>query len=219
MAKQSLLSQIPKTLAFRFRIPCQSVDPDWKPGTPLPEANRISTFGHLEQGPQFADIRIGWREDGLAVTVIVDGKQKSPWCRESQFLDSDGVQIWVDTRDTQNVHRATRFCHWFVLNPQGGGGDKSQPLANMVHINRAKEHSPTVNRQKIPVVATLQPGGYQLSAHLPAACLNGWNPAEFRNLGFYVAVLDRELGWHTLSVGPEMQFMEDPSLWATLALV
>lgn len=218
MAKQSLLAQIPKTLAFRFRIPCQRIGADWSPESPLPESFRIPTFGQLEQGPHFADVRIGWRDDGLAVTTIVDGKKNSPWCRESQFLDSDGVQIWIDTRDTQNVHRATRFCHWFVLNPQGGGSDKSKPLANMVHINRAKEHSPTVNRQKIPIVASTHSEGYQLSAMLPAACLNGWDPGEFRNLGFYVAVLDRELGWHTLAVGPEMQFMEDPSLWATLSL-
>jgi len=32
-------------------------------------------------------------------------------------------------------------------------------------------------------------------------------------------VNDRELGWQTLAMGPELPIMEDPSLWQTLHLV
>ena len=54
--------------------------------------------------------------------------------------------------------------------------------------------------------------------HIPAAVLNGWDPAEHRSIGFFIATLDREFGWQTLTLGSEMPFSEDPSLWCTLAL-
>ncbi len=34
----------------------------------------------------------------------------------------------------------------------------------------------------------------------------------------YYAVIDRELGWQTLSLGPEFPVMDDPSLWGEAVL-
>jgi hypothetical protein len=31
--------------------------------------------------------------------------------------------------------------------------------------------------------------------------------------------MDRELGWQTLAIGPELPMAEDPSLWQSLHLV
>ena len=58
----------------------------------------------------YADLRLGWSEQGIAINVTVRGKQQAPWCRDSRIDESDGVQIWIDTRNTQNIHRAGRFC-------------------------------------------------------------------------------------------------------------
>ena len=49
--------------------------------------------------------------------------------------------------------------------------------------------------------------------------LNGFEPADHQAIGFTYAVLDRELGWQTFTVGSEFRFQEDPSLWGTLELV
>ena len=57
-----------------------------------------------------------------------------------------------------------------------------------------------------------------LQAFIPAAAITGYDPAEHPKLGFSYAVVDRELGWQTLSLGPEFPFVEDPSLWCTLEL-
>jgi hypothetical protein len=61
--------------------------------------------------------------------------------------------------------------------------------------------------------------GYLLQACVPAEALTGFDPAEHGRLGFTYAVVDRELGWQTFSIGPEFPFVEDPSLWGTLELV
>ena len=57
-----------------------------------------------------------------------------------------------------------------------------------------------------------------MSALVPAAALNGWDPEEHRNLGFNFMVNDCELGFQTLALGPDMPIEEDPSLWHTLQL-
>ena len=61
--------------------------------------------------------------------------------------------------------------------------------------------------------------GYLLFVQIPAAALTGFDPVEHPRLGFSYAVIDRELGWQTFSLGPEYPILEDPSLWGTLELV
>ena len=57
-----------------------------------------------------------------------------------------------------------------------------------------------------------------LDALIASAALTGFSPADQPAIGFSYAVIDRELGWQTFSVGPELPFAEDPSLWGTLNL-
>jgi hypothetical protein len=88
----------------------------------------------------------------------------------------------------------------------------------MLKINRSREDSPLINRAKIPVESQIFADGYKMLVHLPMAVLNGWDPAEHHSIGFFIATLDREFGWQTLTLGSEMPFSEDPSLWCTMAL-
>lgn len=215
----SIVSQVPKNLLFQYRIICKKFAGKPKGKFELSEAYQLPYFGSFENQAHFADVRVGWSEDGIFVSAEVRGKEQSLWCRETQLLDSDGLQIWIDTRDTHNVHRASKFCHWFLLMPSGGGDRNENPMASMLKINRSKDDSPTINRIKIEVKAKITKTGYQLSAFIPGKGLNGWDTVEHRHIGFSYAVVDRELGWQTLAIGPEMPIMEDPSLWHTLQLV
>ena len=215
----AIVSQVPKNLLFRYRLPCRKLAKKVKGLFSLPEANRLPSLGEFEGQESFADVRTGWTEDGFFVSIEVTGKKQALWCRETQLLDSDGLQLWIDTRDTHNIHRATKFCHWALLMPIGGGGEKDAPLTSMLKINRSKEDSPNINRAKIEIASKVTKTGYKISAHFPARCLHGWDTADHRQIGFNYAVVDRELGWQTLAMGPELPIAEDPSLWQTLQLV
>ena len=48
-------------------------------------------------------------------------KRSRVWCRASRPEDSDGLQLWIDTRDVHNVHRAGRFCQRLIFLPSGDG--------------------------------------------------------------------------------------------------
>jgi hypothetical protein len=208
------------TFLFRFAAPCRYRKKLWADSGIKPSAEHVlPSFGELEGKPLFADLRAAWSEKGLAFVLKVVGKKQTPWCRASRIDDSDGLQIWIDTRDAHNIHRASRFCHHFVFLPSGGGQRLDQAVAQLVPINRAKESPKPLEPGTLRVQGAKRHDGYQLHAFIPASALTGYDPIETKRLGFSYAVVDRELGWQTFSVGPEFPFVEDPSLWGTLELV
>jgi hypothetical protein len=211
---------IAPTMLFRFAAPCLYSEAAWTAkGCGLAEKYRLPCFAELEGRPRFADVRLAWSEKGLILNVQVRGKQQPVWCRDSRIEDSDGVQIWIDTRNTQNIHRAGRFCHRFALLPIGAGRRLDEPVAALLAINRAKESPREIDHGALAIKSTQHRDGYALEAFLPATALTGYSPADQPALGFTYAVIDRELGWQTFSVGQELPFAEDPSLWGTLDLV
>ncbi len=213
-------SLLPKRFLYRFSIPCLYRDPLWS-GQPegLDARYRLVSFAELEGRPMPADVRAAWSEAGLAFTVVVRGKQQPPWCRANRPEDSDGVVVWIDTRDVHNIHRASRFCHAFLFLPIGGGNRLADPIAQWVPIHRAREHPRPVEASQLNVLSRRTNDGYVLDVLIAAGALTGFDPQEHPRLGFNYLVIDRELGEQTLTVGSPMPFQEDPSLWASLELV
>ena len=211
---------ISPTMLFRFAAPCLHTDERWSAqGIKLAEKHRLPCFAELHGAKPFADVRLAWSEAGIALNVTVRGKEQPPWCRDSRIDDSDGVQLWIDTRNTQSIHRAGRFCHRFAFLPIGAGRQLDEPAAVMLAINRAKESPREIDPRTLKVRAERLSDGYKLEGFIPAAALTSFSPAEQPAIGFSYAVIDRELGWQTFSVGQELPFVDDPSLWGTLDLV
>ncbi len=209
---------LPKRFLFAFSQPCLYRHPLWTDQRLEPKY-RLIHFAELEEEPIRAEVRAAWSDEGLAFAVTVEGKRQPPWCRRHRAEDSDGVQIWIDTRAVHNVHRAGRFCHSFLFLPAGGGSRLDEPVAQAMLINRAKENPRDSRSERLRVVSQKLPGGYTLDVFIPAAALTGFDPQEHPRLGFTYALLDRELGEQTLGVGSPMPYQEDPSLWTTLELM
>ncbi len=131
---------LPTRFLFRFAAVCRYKSPLWTPqGAALDETFRLVDLGELEGHGAATDFRVAWSEAGLALAARVEGKTQPPWCRASRSEDSDGVQVWLDTRDVHNVHRAGRFCHRFIFLPGGGGQRLDEPVALWLPIHRARE--------------------------------------------------------------------------------
>ena len=210
---------------FRFAVPIMRRDPVWKAGgVELPESYRLLQLAALDTGTedrerQFADVRLAWSPEGLALNVKVDGKQQPVWCREGRLEDSDGLQIWIDTRATLNIHRASRYCHRYAFLPAGGGRANADPIADQLLINRARENAPPIRPRQLEVAARITKSGYWLAAFVPSTALGGYDPHQHRQIGFTYAIYDRELGMQTFATGPAFPFDEDPTCWAALELV
>lgn len=210
---------------FRFAVPVKRHDPIWKSGgVELDESFRLLNLAALDAGSadaerSFADVRMAWSSDGLLFNVLVEGKQQPPWCRDSRLADSDGLSVWIDTRATLNIHRASRYCHRFAFLPAGAGHGNLEPVADQLLINRARENARPVRARELAVASIVKKNGYWLAAFVPAAALSGFDPQQHRQLGFTYAVFDRELGMQTFAAGPAFPFDEDPTCWAVVELV
>ena len=60
--------------------------------------------------------------------------------------------------------------------------------------------------------------GYTLEATIPAECLAGFDPGEHPRIGFYYMLEDHEHGQQYLTVGDELHWWIDPSLWPAAKL-
>ena len=211
---------IDPTILFRFEVTLHNQPVKWTDkGLKLPETCRIPSFGALADRPVFADVRIAWNKAGIAVHVLVAGKRQLPWCRETRPEDSDGFHLWIDTRCSPGIHRATQYCHRFLWMPSGGGANRERPVASHVSINRARSEPKPIPPDQLKVAAAPRHDGYELSGWVPGDALTGFDPTGQPRIGIYYAAIDRELGWQTLSLGPEFPVMDDPSLWGEAVLM
>ncbi len=208
---------LPATCLFRFSVPCHKLE-RCAVDIELAEPYRIASFGELDGRQAFADLRLGWHPDGMVVSLRINGKQQPPWCNEARPGESDHLSLFVDTRNTQNIHRATRFCHHFVMMPRGRGPRLEEPVASLANIPRARENPQPLAAGAIKIHSEKRIDGYLLQAMLPAEALTGYDPGEQEALGFCYSVQDRELGIQTFAIPDHYPIDIDPSLWGTLQL-
>src|SRR5260370_14587396 len=176
------MSLVPHRFLFRVSYPCRAIK-----GIPtqnadrlldLPEECRIDNFAAMGERRNFADVRLAWNDFGLAVQVEVRGKEQEPQGSASRPRASDGVTLWIDTRDARTSHRATRYCHQFTFLPTGGGPDSDDPVFVQAKINRALQDAPLCNASDVPFRCTRTKHGYIIEAFLPAAVLQGFDPDQ-----------------------------------------
>lgn len=217
------MTMIPHRFLFRLAYPCRRVVkmPRAKGDAllDLPETCRVPHFPGLDDQRDFADVRLAWNESGIGVSVEVRGKKESAVGDASKVRASDGMTLWIDTRDARSGHRATRYCHQFHLLPTGGGPERDEAIVVQAKIPRALADAPFALSSAHIIRARHFKGGYILEAFLTANALAGFDPEQSPRLGFFHAVRDNELGDQTLGVGPDFPYWEDPSLWSVLELV
>lgn len=211
---------IPASYLFRFSTPIFIREKGWnqkgvtlEPRYALPNLSSLDT---AEDGP--VETRVSWNADGLTLQFQVTGKKMRPHCRLTDLEQSDAIEIFVDTRNTKTVHRATRFCHRFMFFPTGGGDEKKDPHGTMLKIHLARGE-PTCMGQFRPFVhSKIKRNGYTLTCHLHKDHLEGWQPAEQAEIGLFFLVRDQELGVNCLAYDHQLPVSEDPSLWPTVFL-
>lgn len=215
-----MTSVLPHRFLFRceFSVPRVAALPRRK-GTrilDLPEACQLPNLGALDADPPYYSLKAAWNPRGLGFELDVRGKRRGPKGDIANPTAADGLQVWIDTRSTQNVHRATRFCHSFCFLP---GAGKGEPAAGVqLPVARAREESSLCDPENLLVAADVSKDGYRLEAWIPADVLHGFDPESQPRLGFHFIVRDFELGIHGLSAGADFPYESDPSLWSVLKL-
>jgi hypothetical protein len=187
----------------------------------LPPSCALPPFGAMENDDvaSWSSVAVGWNEQGLGFVVEYTGKPKS-FSRLGTDL-RDSVDLCVDTRDTRDVHRATRFCHRFGVK-LSRPSRKSDVEVDLTQdsIPRASTDAPKADVKQIVRSLALEKQGWRLGLFIPSSCLHGFDPETNRRLGLMVRVMDLHRGVEYLGVSdPSFPMVDDPSLWATLELV
>jgi len=217
---------LPSRFLFRFSVPIRLLSSI--PHIPkserspkllnLPEEYTLPDFAEFELLSSFGELRVAWNSKGLGFSLKVSGKKNPVQGKPDRPWESDGLHLWIDTRNTQSIHRASRFCHHFAAVPTFGTRGKTTAVVRQLQIPRAREESSLADSESLLGRSEELPGGYLLEAWLPAEALHGFDPDSYTRLGFYYFLRDSELGEQYLSVNQEFPFATDPSLWWTLEL-
>lgn len=179
----------------------------------------MQEIGPLDGMVPFAQLSAAWNDHGIGFQLEVPRRPSRLKCDPDKPDQSDGLHISLDTRSTQNVHRATRFCHSFIAMSQGGGDDGLQPVAVQLPVPRAREDAPLCDPDDLLVAAEVAKDSYRLEFWLPRDVLQGFDPAAQPRLGFHYLIRDHAMGSQTPAVGNDYPYESDPSLWSVLNLV
>jgi hypothetical protein len=215
---------LPPVFWFRFTFACLRVEgiPRKSKAGPLldlPESCRLPETVRLEDREPWAEIRAGWNHGGLGFQVTCRGKTGRYVDDEDLPEASDGVQLWIDTRDTRDIHRASRFCHRYSAVVVPSGRSFLSVKLRQRKLNRAAADPVRVRPENVQTRAERTTDGWRLELFFSPETLNGFDPEVNRRLGFYAVVTDPARGDQPLGTGRDFPTAEDPSLWNTLELV
>lgn len=185
----------------------------------LPVETLLPDLWELDGQRPFAQIKLAWNDEGIAIGLAVSGRTRKPTCQLADVFNSDGIRLWFDTRSTQTVHRATKFCQHLMILPTGAGPKKNSPIVRSAAIPRAREDAILASTESIRAQSEVSDTGYWIDAWIPAQVLLGFDPPTNPRIGFHYALHDSELGKQTLAVGDEFPYESDPSLWQTVELI
>ncbi|MCR9200383.1 MAG: hypothetical protein NXI04_17245 [Planctomycetaceae bacterium] len=211
---------VPTSLLFDFRPRlCHCGRPSKKKSgslLSLPDAAIIFQPSRVNETVQFAMLKLGWNEDGLGGELTVSGKTAPPRGDVTKLDTTDSLSVWLDTRPSGSVHRATEYCHSFGFVP---ATDSSGPQATVLPIAQQRASRVESNVRLFGLRTQSTSTGYTLEFWIPGTQLHGFREiTEFGRLGFHAVVHDSELGEQSFSLADDFPTSYDPSTWTQLEL-
>lgn len=213
---------IPPSLLFDYQlsIPSCPAPSKKKSGRLLSLSDSASLFipSAMNEQTVFADVAVGWNPDGMGFVVRVNGKPEPPAGTSQDVPRSDATLLWIDTRPSGSVHRATEYCHHFACLPV----DEHQDDAPSVVVQEiAQQRTSRIESapRKMLTRTHLRKDGYDLEVWIPGTQLYGFREiSEIGRIGFYCVVQDSHLGEQPLTLDGDFPTSYDPSLWLHLEL-
>jgi hypothetical protein len=207
---------------FRFSVPVQRapaklrIDGDLKEWS---EEHLLPDLTAIEGKPGYAKVYAGWSPEGLSLALHVPNKKKVH-CDLRNLLRGDGLILWLDTRDSRMVHRATQYCHSLRVYPRGPKPSDRTPVIQRQRVTWQPElQPPKFDEKKMKAATFVGKGFYNLELFMPSDSLHGYAPEECARLGLFVQVVDHEHGEQFWPCPAPLPFWQDPSLWAAVELV
>ena len=211
---------VPQRAFFDFSFVCP-----YRPDPPRIDGNlrdwddswRIPDLMAVEGLKSYADLYMAWDDSGLYFALHVRRKTRYK-IDPKNHARGDCLELWIDTRDLKDAHRANRYCYHFYFLPGGAGRDGKKPIGRQTSIENAREQAPPCPEDSIEVGLRRLKRSCRMEIKLPASGLEGFQPREFDRLGFTYLLHDAEKGLQSWSGGRDLPIAQDPSTWGTVEL-
>jgi hypothetical protein len=215
------MMRLPLDAFFRIQIAL----PRLRPLPPLdgslggwPQSSRLPDLTTLHGQLAFGEVRAGWAPEGLAFAVRADVGHVVHVDREHPFR-SDGIEVWIDTRDSRDARKPTRFCHHFLVLPGGAGLGGRTCAVRELNPGGVKRPEDMADVRRIHAAARPTGQGYALECFLPAEVLVGYTPQEAVSIGLAYRLRSPVCGLQDLAWGEGFPLWRNPSLWLSARLL
>jgi len=182
------------------------------------DEHRLAALSELAGEEDFAQYYLGWNGRGLYLALDVP-KQAQVVVNRQNPPAGDALEVFVDTRATQTSHRATRFCHHFVMLPAGGGRNRKEAIVRQIPIRRALQRAPLADPEDMAVASELREDGYSLELALRTEALHGYEPEEGGRMALALVLHDIQRGRRFWGTAEDFPYARDPSTWSLIELV
>jgi len=154
---------------------------------------------------RWVDLSLSWSEKGVQVDADVNKKIDKKDC----------LELFIDTRDLKSTNSITRFCHHFLIYPDKFGEEQ---VVEVTHFRYGDSHE-FADSSLFFVDTDVKRDCYEMKVFIPKEVLHGYDPAEFRRLGFcYRFVRSNGLPQHFPLSSNFVSIEKHPELWASLEL-
>lgn len=200
---------------FELKLGAQFHKAKTLPGMTLSggKAYKLPDLSALTGDDQFADVGIAWNEEGLILRFEVYKPFEAALYPEIQ--EGDSVEVFIDTRDVKTAGFATRFCHHFFFVAEEVDGKFGAEISRF----RTDDSHPLSDHNDLIVKPKLAKDSYTLDVFIPQICLFGYEPADFKRIGFTYRI-NRCGGdpQHFSLKTDEFRIEDQPALWASITL-
>jgi len=155
---------------LHYRLPCQKAR-----DFPLTEKHILPNLTYLGQSEYSIPVYMGWSFEGIYFTFAFDRTQFL--VEPANIGQGDAIELFFATRDNKNLTYIGRFCHHFVIYPEKVGGMYGKEVTRF----RGDEAHDLANPHEIQVSINQDK---DLELFLPSHCLYGFDPSQFKRLGF-----------------------------------
>ncbi len=184
-------------------------------GKRLSDKHRLPDLSKLNGLRSFADLSIGWSEEGVRMRVVIEGAFNEP--DFPNFQTADSIELFFDTRDVKTTGYNTRFCHHFYFLPEAVQHDGNRIVAGEATRFRTEDVHALCDGDKLEIKKGKK-GIFEI--FIPAECLHGYDPGQFNRMGFTYRINRINNTSQYFSANDEdFSIEQQPSLWASLKLV
>lgn len=207
------MSDLLETLPSIPPLQLFAITADLKKGKELKKGHLLPDFSEYLAEVHFADLLMGWSEEGLTLRAEVHKAFEE--AHYPDFQKGDALEFFFDTRNLKTAGFPTRFCHHFLILPKEVQGVQVQELSSF----RTEDSHPLCDPGDIFVETEFTSRSYQVKAHFPAHVLHGYEPVSFDQLGFtYRFHRPKGPPQHFAVSSHFYKIEQSPSLWGSLIL-